>query len=61
MEFYDRSAANKKYYEANKFQSHRSSLLNPTPVSFSLIQKTARISELRTRLRRGQARNFYEL
>ena len=28
METYDRSAANKKYYEANKFQSHRSSLLN---------------------------------
>ena len=28
METYDRSAANRKYYEANKFQSHRSSLLN---------------------------------
>ena len=28
MEGYNRSAANKKYYEQNKFQSHRSSLLN---------------------------------
>ena len=28
MESYDRSAANKRYYEQNKLQSHRSSLLN---------------------------------
>ena len=28
MESYDRSAANKRYYQQNKLQSHRSSLLN---------------------------------